>query len=174
MDQVVPTSRLSERVWCTKSQSSPLNIYFHLNGFQSSLLLIHFRYYPNTCSHCEVWHRTYLMFALVFQVSIDHKTRQTIEEVMEEPDQTVYDHAQRHVYYVMYQDCYPRFLVSNVFKALLMSSNCWRVSTQPLHLLLQYVNRPFYSCSWKRGWSCPCFETTPLAFLHKSCCSYLC
>ncbi|CAH3161700.1 unnamed protein product [Porites lobata] len=57
------------------------------------------------------------------EVSIDHKTHQTIEEVMEEPDQTVYDHAQCHVYYVMYQDCYPRFLVSNAFKALLMSSD---------------------------------------------------
>ena len=123
MDQVVHTSRLAERVWCTKSQSSLLNIFFRLSGFQSSFLLIHFRYYPNSCSRSKVRHRTYLIFALVFQVSIDHKTRQTIEEVMEEPDQTVYDHAQRHVYYVMYQDCYPRFLVSNVFKALLMSSN---------------------------------------------------
>ncbi|CAH3163228.1 unnamed protein product [Porites evermanni] len=55
------------------------------------------------------------------EVSIDHKTRQTIEEVMEEPDQTVYDHAQCHVCYVMYQDCYPRFLVSNFLNALLMS-----------------------------------------------------
>ena len=123
MDQVVHASRLAERAWCSKPQSSLLNIYFRLGGFQSSPLLIHFRYYPNTCSRSKVRHRTYLIFALVFQVSIDHKTRQTIEEVMEEPDQTVYDHAQRHVYYVMYQDCYPRFLVSNVFKALLMSSD---------------------------------------------------
>ncbi|KAK2558306.1 Regulator of G-protein signaling 19 [Acropora cervicornis] len=50
-------------------------------------------------------------------------TRQMIEDVMDEPDQTVYDHAQRHVYYVMYQDCYPRFIVSNVYKALQMSHN---------------------------------------------------
>ena len=171
MDQVVHTSRLAQRVWCPKPQSSLLNIYFRPSGFQSSLLLIHFRYYPNTCSHRKVRHRTYLIFALVFQVSIDHKTRQTIEEVMEEPDQTVYDHAQRHVYYVMYQDCYPRFLVSNVFKALLMSSDWWRVSTQPLNLLLQYMNRPFYSCRWKRSWSWPCFDTTLVAFLCKSCCS---
>ena len=59
-----------------------------------------------------------ISFVLVFQVSIDHKTRQTIEEVMEEPDQTVYDHAQRHVYYVMYQDCYPRFLVSKCIQGI--------------------------------------------------------
>ena len=118
IDQVVHTSRLAERAWCSKPQSSLLNIYFRLGGFQSSPLLIHFRYYPNTCSRSKVRHRTYLIFALVFQVSIDHKTRQTIEEVMEEPDQTVYDHAQRHVYYVMYQDCYPRFLVSKCIQGI--------------------------------------------------------
>ena len=42
---------LAERVWCTKSQSLLLNIYFRLSGFQSSLLLIHFCYGPNTCLH---------------------------------------------------------------------------------------------------------------------------
>ena len=34
---------LAERVWCTKFQSSLLNIYFRLNGFQPSLLLIYIR-----------------------------------------------------------------------------------------------------------------------------------
>ena len=49
-----------ERVWWTKSQSTLLNIYFRLSGFQSSLLLIHFRYSPNTSWHfTKVWHRTY-------------------------------------------------------------------------------------------------------------------
>jgi len=33
--------RLALRVWCTKSQSSLLNIYFHISGFSSSLLLIY-------------------------------------------------------------------------------------------------------------------------------------
>ena len=33
---------LAERAWCTKSQSSLLNIYFRLCGFQYSLLLIYF------------------------------------------------------------------------------------------------------------------------------------
>ena len=40
---------------------SPLlvKIYFRLSRFQSLLLLIHFRYDPNTCSHyTKVWHRT--------------------------------------------------------------------------------------------------------------------
>jgi len=37
-----------------------LKIYFRLSRFQSLLLLIHFRYDPNTCSHyTKVWHRTY-------------------------------------------------------------------------------------------------------------------
>ena len=36
---------LAERVWCTKSQSSLLNIYFRLSGFQSSLLY--------TCLYCD-------------------------------------------------------------------------------------------------------------------------
>ena len=51
--------RLADRAWCTKSQSSLLNINFRLSGFQSSLLLVHFRYGLNTCSHyTKVWDRT--------------------------------------------------------------------------------------------------------------------
>ena len=37
-----------------------LNIYFHFSGFQSSLLLFHFRDGPNRCSHCtEVWQNVF-------------------------------------------------------------------------------------------------------------------
>ena len=54
------TRALAERVWWTKPQSLLLNIYFHISGFQSSLLLIHFRYGPNTCSNFTTGcHRTY-------------------------------------------------------------------------------------------------------------------
>ena len=54
------SGRLTERVWCTKIQSSLLNIYFRLSGFQSSPLIIDFRYGPNRHSHCtKVWHQTY-------------------------------------------------------------------------------------------------------------------
>ena len=54
----IAPERLAERVWCTKSQSSLLNIYFRLSGFQSSLLLIHFCYGPNTCLHyTQEWYR---------------------------------------------------------------------------------------------------------------------
>ena len=56
---IVP-AKLAERVWCTKFQSSLLDIYFRLSGFQPSLLLIHFRHGPNRCSHCtEVWQKTF-------------------------------------------------------------------------------------------------------------------
>ena len=56
----IAPERLAGRVWWTKSQSSLLNIYFHLIGSQPSLLIIHIRYGPNTCSHCtKVWHRTH-------------------------------------------------------------------------------------------------------------------
>ena len=37
-----------------------MNIDFRLSGLQSSFLLIHFRYCPNTCLQCTiVWQRTY-------------------------------------------------------------------------------------------------------------------
>ena len=38
--------------WCICSQSSLLNIYFRVSGFQSSVLLILFNYAPNTCFTC--------------------------------------------------------------------------------------------------------------------------
>ena len=46
LENVVPHSnilleRLAERAWYTKSQSSLLNIYFHISGFSSSFLLIY-------------------------------------------------------------------------------------------------------------------------------------
>ena len=38
--------------------------------------------------------------------------------------------------------------------------------------LATLANSPFYSYGWKRGWSWPCFDTTLLALLCKSCSSY--
>ena len=40
------------------------------------------------------------------------------------------------------------------------------------YLCSSYCASPFYSYSWKRGWSWPCFNTTLLALLCKSCCCY--
>ena len=52
-------ARLAERVWCTKFQSSLLNIYFRFSKFQPSLLLIYFREGSNRFSHStKVWHKT--------------------------------------------------------------------------------------------------------------------
>ena len=49
------TMKSNDSDWCTKFQSSLLNIYFRL----LSLLLIHFRYGSITWSHhTSVWHRT--------------------------------------------------------------------------------------------------------------------
>ena len=42
----------AKRVLYTKFQSSLPNIYFRLSGFQSLLLLIYFRDWWNSCSHC--------------------------------------------------------------------------------------------------------------------------
>ena len=42
----VTPARLAERAWCTKFQSSLLNVYFRLSGVQASFLLIYFRNGP--------------------------------------------------------------------------------------------------------------------------------
>ena len=42
--------RLAERVCWTKSRQSSRWIFTRLNPFQSSLILFHFRYGPNTCA----------------------------------------------------------------------------------------------------------------------------
>ncbi|XP_032233595.2 regulator of G-protein signaling 19 isoform X2 [Nematostella vectensis] len=52
------------------------------------------------------------------EVSIDHKTRQVIDDEISQPTKETFSKAQQHVYYVMYQDCYPRFLSSSTFKTL--------------------------------------------------------
>ena len=70
LEQVVHTltsniveERLSERVWFSNSQSSLLNIYFRLKGFQSSFLLIYFRYGPSTFTlHQNVADKTCTMY----------------------------------------------------------------------------------------------------------------
>ena len=48
----ITSARLAERDWCIKIQSSLLQIYFRLSGFQSSILLIYFREGSIRCSHC--------------------------------------------------------------------------------------------------------------------------
>ena len=48
----ITSARFAERDWCIKIQSSLLQIYFRLSGFQSSILLIYFREGSIRCSHC--------------------------------------------------------------------------------------------------------------------------
>ena len=52
-----------KRSWWTKFESSLLNIYFRLSGFQFLPLLIQFQYGMNACSHCytKVWHTAFLI-----------------------------------------------------------------------------------------------------------------
>ena len=52
------------------------------------------------------------------------------------------------------------------YKDLLLLSKHWNFFT------VYGNNSPFYSYSCKRGWSWPCFDTTLLALLCKSCSSY--
>ena len=44
--------------WCTKFQSSFLNIYFRLSGLKSSLLNNNLRFGPNRCSHKRIRYAT--------------------------------------------------------------------------------------------------------------------
>ena len=54
-------------IWCTKFQSSLLNIYFSLCEFQSILVLIYFHDGPSRCSHCtKVWRKTSLIWHVMF------------------------------------------------------------------------------------------------------------
>ena len=63
--------RLAERVWFSNSQSSLLNIYFRLREFQSSFLLIYFRYGPNTFTlHQNVADRTYDISRSIFEIGL--------------------------------------------------------------------------------------------------------
>ena len=74
--------RLAERVWCTKSLSSILNVYFRLSGFQSSLLPICYRDDPNECLHCTKIHyeRYPTSFALIFLMLSSQNMRMELSQ----------------------------------------------------------------------------------------------
>ena len=80
LEQVVHTltsnivqERLAERVWFSNSQSSLLNIYFRLREFQSSFLLIYFRYGPITFTlHQNVADKTCTMYDAPLSRSARH------------------------------------------------------------------------------------------------------
>ena len=55
------------------------------------------------------------------QINIDHKTREIIKQNVQAPSKCCFDEAQRIVYGLMEKDSYPRFLRSEVYRALLES-----------------------------------------------------
>ncbi|XP_053185651.1 regulator of G-protein signaling 13-like [Scomber japonicus] len=55
------------------------------------------------------------------EINIDHKTRDVIRRNIKEPSTVCFDDAQRIVYGLMERDSYPRFLRSDIYRALLDS-----------------------------------------------------
>ncbi|KAG7329741.1 hypothetical protein KOW79_005963 [Hemibagrus wyckioides] len=55
------------------------------------------------------------------EINIDHKTRDLIKENVQTPTRYCFDEAQRIVFSLMEKDSYPRFLRSDLYRALLES-----------------------------------------------------
>uniref|UniRef100_A0A8C9YG03 Regulator of G-protein signaling 1 n=1 Tax=Sander lucioperca TaxID=283035 RepID=A0A8C9YG03_SANLU len=53
------------------------------------------------------------------QINIDCVTREEISENISQPEPNCFDRAQRLIYGLMENDCYPRFLKSEIYQALL-------------------------------------------------------
>ncbi|XP_042338989.1 regulator of G-protein signaling 21-like isoform X1 [Plectropomus leopardus] len=53
------------------------------------------------------------------QINIDCVTRREISENLSQPEPNCFDRAQRLIYALMENDCYPRFLKSEMYQALL-------------------------------------------------------
>ncbi|XP_076582888.1 regulator of G-protein signaling 21-like [Chaetodon auriga] len=53
------------------------------------------------------------------QINIDSVTREEISESVSQPGPNCFDRAQRLIYGLMENDCYPRFLKSEIYQALL-------------------------------------------------------
>lgn len=53
------------------------------------------------------------------QINIDCVTREEISESLSQPGPDCFDRAQRVIYALMENDCFPRFLKSDVYQALL-------------------------------------------------------
>lgn len=53
------------------------------------------------------------------QINIDCVTREEISENLSQPGPNCFDRAQRVIYGLMENDCFPRFLKSEIYQALL-------------------------------------------------------
>lgn len=49
------------------------------------------------------------------EINIDHSTRVAIQKDISQPTQSCFEAAQSKVYSLMKKDCYPRFLVSDIY-----------------------------------------------------------
>ncbi|CAL8347750.1 regulator of G-protein signaling 5 isoform X1 [Gadus morhua] len=56
------------------------------------------------------------------QINIDYLTRKSIRENISEPGLHSFDRAQKLIYALMENDCYPRFLKSDIYQAFLEHS----------------------------------------------------
>ncbi|KAG7457220.1 hypothetical protein MATL_G00244220 [Megalops atlanticus] len=56
------------------------------------------------------------------QINIDCRTRENITKNISQPNLESFDTAQRLIYGLMAKDCYPRFLKSDIYQALLRRS----------------------------------------------------
>lgn len=65
--------------------------------------------------------KRYIQAEAVREINIDHKTRDVIRRNIKTPTTVCFDDAQRIVYSLMEKDSYPRFLVSDFYRALLRS-----------------------------------------------------
>ncbi|CAL8395559.1 unnamed protein product [Boreogadus saida] len=62
------------------------------------------------------------IFAEFVQINIDYLTRKSIRENISEPGLHSFDRAQKLIYALMENDCYPRFLKSDIYQAFLEHS----------------------------------------------------
>lgn len=65
----------------------------------------------------NAWAKYKILFSQ--QINIDCVTREEISENISQPGPNCFDRAQRLIYGLMENDCYPRFLKSEIYQALL-------------------------------------------------------
>ncbi|XP_070701497.1 regulator of G-protein signaling 13-like [Pempheris klunzingeri] len=67
--------------------------------------------------------KRYIEVKAAREINIDHKTRDLIRRNIEAPTTVCFDDAQKIVYGLMERDSYPRFLRSDIYRALLDSTS---------------------------------------------------
>ncbi|XP_048057167.1 regulator of G-protein signaling 1 [Megalobrama amblycephala] len=65
---------------------------------------------------------TYIQLGAPREVNLDSKTRELTIELLKAPSHTSLSHAQKRIYCLLEMDCYPRFLKSEIYLALLRDS----------------------------------------------------